>query len=510
MTDEELVEILNDFETKRDDSDLINVLHEFENDTKPNKNKAIYEVKNIYTSFNRKFEITTKTINITLGTAADSFQEANVYVDYLFQKIYDDHVKNVNPNTKVRMVVFHDLFLKPCSTHLIEKNQFTPGLIKNIFTNVVQSRKATLDEAISITNNMRIVLTISKVLKGGHRGKPGVIPSNNEKPENVIDLHDYCKDKRSVVALKKSKFCLVQAILIAKAFHNKEKNARRLHNSTIKLKQMVNKIVKDLRLPNEDLGITHLRRIEEYLKDYNIVCFQGGDRQRQPCYFNPDNRRTKFLYILHHEDHFYCIKAICAYFNCSYFCPWHNKRYSNIGFHKCEYLCQICYRQKCLKSEEIKCKCSKVANNPACLKLHKALSCFKEKICKKCNHLINSKKHVCLNEKYCHNCKKPQPLDHKCHILSYDQVQERDKNKREKKFNGLVFFDFEAYKCPESDNHIVNLAMAQKVCLNCIQDTKRCEKCKIKVIKRNISDFVSWMLMEENQHFIFIAHNMKV
>jgi hypothetical protein len=67
--------------------------------------------------------------------------------------------------------------------------------------------------------------------------------------------------------------------LIAKAFFEKEKNARRLQDSTIKLKQMVNKVVKDLRLPNEDLGIPHIRRIEDYLKDYNIVCIDGGDRK---------------------------------------------------------------------------------------------------------------------------------------------------------------------------------------------------------------------------------------
>jgi hypothetical protein len=317
----------------QEDSDLIKTLNKYEKTNKPNKHSDIYNVNNTYTSLNKKFDITTKTLNITLGTGALSFQDANEYVDSLFQNIYDDHVKNVNSNSKIRMVVFHDLFLKPCSTHLIEKDQFTPSLIKNIFSNVVQSRKSTLDDAIKIKNNMRIVLTISKILKGGHRGKPAEKPSVHDKPENVIDLHDYCKNKRSVTVLKKSKFCLVQAILIAKAHNEKEKYAKKLQDNPIKLKQRVNKIVKDLRLPNEDLGIAHIRRIEEYLKDYSIVCYQGGDRNVEPVYFNKELHKNKFLYILLHDDPFYSINSITAFFKCKYFCHWHQKRYSNIGYH---------------------------------------------------------------------------------------------------------------------------------------------------------------------------------
>jgi hypothetical protein len=46
---------------------------------------------------------------------------------------------------------------------------------------------------------MKIVLTISKVIKGGHRGKPAEKPSERGKSKNVIDLHDYCKNKQTIV-----------------------------------------------------------------------------------------------------------------------------------------------------------------------------------------------------------------------------------------------------------------------------------------------------------------------
>jgi hypothetical protein len=509
----EIKNILENYEKiDEDDADLINVLNEHEKNS-PNIDDSIYKITSTHSNHNAKFEIETKNINITLGTSVASFKDANLYVNTLFEQIYNDHINNLSENIKVRIVVFHDLFDRPCSTHLIDKAQFTPYLIATLFSNVVQSRKSTLAEALSPKNKMRIVLTISKVLKGGHRGKPGMnpreVPCDREKPKNVIDLQDYCRNKKSITVLKKSKFCLIQAILIAKAVLNREKRAVHLKDSTIKLKKQVSKIVQDLRLPNEYLGIAHIRRIEEYLQDYSIVCFKDGYRKQDPIYFNKNNLKKRFLYILLHNEHFYAINSITAYFSCSYYCHQHQVRYSTIGKHKCEFLCQTCFRGNCQKTAEIKCKCKTVAYNEACLKYHKALMCVKEKICNKCNFLKNSKSHVCLEQKYCHNCKKAVPLEHKCFILSYDQIQERDINKSNKKFNGLIFFDFEAYQCPKTGEHIVNLAVAQKVCLKCIDLKERCESCKPKVIKHNIFDFTNWMLLPENSFFIFIAHNAK-
>ena len=84
----------------------------------------------------------------------------------------------------------------------------------------------------------------------------------------------------------------------------------------------------------------------------------------------------------------------------------------------------------------------------------------------------------------------------------------RDKNKQKKKFKGYVFFDFECFVNDEG-NHQVNLAIAQKVCLNCRDSLKRCMKCSEKFVCYNIQDFVKFMLKEENNHYIFIAHNGK-
>lgn len=121
------------------------------------------------------------------------------------------------------------------------------------------------------------------------------------------------------------------------------------------------------------------------------------------------------------------------------------------------------------------------------------------------------KVHVCLDQKYCGNCKTAVEIDHKCFILTIQEENIRNKRKSTN-FNGFVFYDFEAYVDPETEYHVVNLAMANKVCVECIDIIRRedrCPKCTTQYKHYNIHDFVEWMLSEENQHCIFIAHNAK-
>ena len=108
--------------------------------------------------------------------------------------------------------------------------------------------------------------------------------------------------------------------MIAQAHFEKEKNAKNLKSNPKRLRERVLQIVSDLNLPNEELGLNHLKRIEEYLDEYSIVCYRGGDRSLKPIYFNSSSIRSKFLYILHHEDHFNAVLKIRALFKCKYFC----------------------------------------------------------------------------------------------------------------------------------------------------------------------------------------------
>ena len=58
------------------------------------------------------------------------------------------------------------------------------------------------------------------------------------------------------------------------------------------------------------------------------------------------------------------------------------------------------------------------------------------------------------------NCNESVNLLHRCYIRTEEEL-------KLKAFEGFVFFDFESYLNGENE-HVVNLAMAQKVCRKCL------------------------------------------
>jgi hypothetical protein len=173
--------------------------------------------------------------------------------------------------------------------------------------------------------------------------------------------------------------------------------------------------------------------------------------------------------------------------------------------------CSACYRANCIEENASKCKCGKTTRNKICKARHDETVCFKNKICNICNTLRKGSKHACKNQIYCYNCRDIVDNEngtHRCYILSHAQVQEKDKNKRKRQFRGIMYFDFESFVDPKTSYHVVNLAIAQRVCVKCIDNySERCEKCCQKIIYYNISDFVDFVLDKENEFYIFISHN---
>jgi hypothetical protein len=125
--------------------------------------------------------------------------------------------------------------------------------------------------------------------------------------------------------------------------------------------------------------------------------------------------------------------------------------------------------------------------------------------CNDCGHTKSRRSgHVCKqNEKWCPNCKKTVTIDHKCYIKKEDF-----KRKNIKSFAGKIWFDIEAYT-NDQNFHEANLIMAKRLCKICQINKTLCEKCTKKYEFKNIKEFVKWVLMKENNNFIFISHNGK-
>ncbi|CAF0902143.1 unnamed protein product [Brachionus calyciflorus] len=110
-----------------------------------------------------------------------------------------------------------------------------------------------------------------------------------------------------------------------------------------------------------------------------------------------------------------------------------------------------------------------------------------------------SKKHVCGQlSKWCRNCAKSVEMYHRCFIKPGKNQDE------EEKFDGFIFFDYEAYV--DNGVHVPNLVMAQKVCIKCLNSKERCIDCNQYISKENNS-FCEWLFKQEN--YIAVAHNLK-
>lgn len=150
--------------------------------------------------------------------------------------------------------------------------------------------------------------------------------------------------------------------------------------------------------------------------------------------------REKHLFILYNAGHFDAIIHVKAFLGKDHFCNFCNVGWNKTGTHKCDQVCISCRRTNCLNEKPIyTCKCKVQAFNIECKRIHLEKVCYETNKCKKCGY-FKAKKHVCLDEKWCFNCKKAVNRDdHRCFILT-----EQEKAKKKIKGKGYIIFDYES------------------------------------------------------------------
>lgn len=461
----------------------------------------------IQESYNKKWDATKKTLTFNLSNHEfRNFFEANEIIDSLFEQIYSNYIQPISSNNIIQYIIQHDSFDIPITSGYIMRDQITAKMIQSHFENVFQSRKK--QDACNFQESHSLIITLNIMPKRQIRG--GSKRLCKEK-RGIKTMRDLIENSRYIHVINFDNFCLVRAILIAQAFIEKEKNAwtwLRPSNKNLNLK--VKYIVEQLHLPDEHLNLDHVKKIDDFLKDYKITIYDSisnGSSVLYPRESNVKDKRTKFINICFEENHFNVITRMTAYLGCSYYCQYCRVKYSNRGDHFCENICESCkrYSYVCLNTDLDKCNdCNIASRNQTCKNLHDSGTCYKQNICNKCNHLFSrGKSHVCENQKWCPNCKAPVEFDHKCFI------KKNISKKSESKFGGFIWFDIECF-VNDQNYHEANLIMAKRRCNNCmILKANFCEICDQKLKFDNIQDFVLWCLNDFNQFFTLISHNGK-
>jgi len=458
-----------------------------------------FRITSLDQSINTKFQCMQLLYELSFSDADRTFAESTNDLENLFKDLHSKFTQNLDERDQIRMVFFHDSLNQPISLPFMESSELTPNLIMTKFENVVQSYK---NVTVDYNNSFMAIVQIAKIYSGGNNKRK----LNNENEANKKSKLSIYENKNSIKKVyNNDNLCALRAILIAKAYLEKDPNRYKFTNSLScnLFESIVNKIANELRFDlSQKLTINEIIRIEMYLQDYQItVIDSNGKLNKTPIYVGPINK--KFLYISLENSHFNVITSMKAYLNVSYYCDYCKVGYDHLRAHKCEAQCKCCRKYNCydLKSgneSKYYCKTCKVqAKSFECWKLHKDLICNKVNICSTCNK-FKKKNHICGNDaKYCKNCKSDVGLDHQCFIKA-DQISE-------KKFNGYIFFDYEAMV--NKRIHDANLIIAKQVCSSCLDEADaNCNDCCKKIFYTNDA-FCEWLFTQTD--YIALAHNLK-
>ena len=458
----------------------------------------LYRVLNTSEREHKKFKIKIKTIDLCAkDTQVNNFVEANESCVQFIRQIFKDFIDPIPNNKRIRLYIDHGAFSHPINTPFMNKDELTVGMILSYFEEIVQSLK--LNDEFELNFNYKIKLSIftADVLSG--QGKKKKITR-----DNIHSPVEYIKFKHSILDIKNNdNQCLLRAILIGKAYADGEKKAYQLNTKNNReMRQRILNVRSKLNLPDTGCGILETKELEKYFKTYQIMIIPFDYKfTKTPEYLNNSREFKKFIYIMHRDNHFYLVRSMKAYLNRSYFCDLCKVGYCSRVQHSCKLVCENCKSLNCKIENKLTCSLCKIScNNQRCLQLHQEQICLALRKCNFCNH-IKTYKHVCGDDAHwCSNCNKSVDNHHYCFMLKEEEeINEKDK------FKGYIFFDFEAYR--GESNHVVNLAMAQRVCLSCSKSSNRCAACNHIYKFDSIEKFCEWSLEQNNT--IQIAHNLK-
>lgn len=466
-----------------------NCLTEYENlfneyAVQSGQSNTLFKIIEKSNNFNTVWQTRETKYLIKFETLNQDFLSANQTVSQLFSSLYQTIKQDCQTNDKVRIVFNHEDIFYPISTAFIPISQLNANMMIGMIERVCQSnRNLRIDEAFEAK------ITIVHLPAGAGR------PSS--------DMDKFISKRRSIkIIYNKDKLCALRAILVSKAYVDKDPKRNELCNiNSQELDQRTFVLAKNLNINEDSFGINEVKLVEDYLKDYQITIINGNSKTNEPLHIGKPNQ--KHIYIWYIDGHYNSITSMNAFLNRTYFCHECKQGYNNLSNHYCQNICQLCRRPDCKSGYRIQCElCNKWCNNKACLKSHINQFCIETHKCPLCKE-SSFKNHVCIGAmKWCKNCKLSVDINnHKCYIL---KEIEKKKNKKNRSFQGLIFFDYECQQ--DQIIHVPNLIYAKVFCVNCLDKTICNYECGIKKFNNNDS-FCSWLFTQSN--FIAIAHNLK-
>ena len=410
--------------------------------TNKDETKRVYSVTKKATRNNQYFNWEENVYSLDLHTKDNqTFDDAVNDMKLMFEQIYNDFVKDVASQDRVKMTFEHDLFKSNVWLPFMKLSDYTPDLIMNTFDRIVQSYKLG-SEAMQSKHQFTAKIAIMHMPAGN--GKRIC-----KEKRDMTSLERFLNETRSIKVVKNvDTLCLLRAIILARAYDvpkitNQIRNMYKRQESSSEMSRQLTELSRATGIWSGPCGVEEIKKIEDYLQEYQIMVIDGNGFNKEPIYLNKQREFKKFLFLALHDSHFYAITSIKVFFGHDYFCHACKVAYSKLGSHQCNQTCRSCRRLGCIRDQSASgtChSCNKPIYNEVCERIHKESVCPEVTVCKTCFKGKNKHtEHVCENQKYCQNCKKGEDLDHRCFILTEQQKQQRCKIKTRSNLQATFF-----------------------------------------------------------------------
>lgn len=346
------------------------------------------------------------------------------------------------------------------------------------------------------------------------------MPSGRGRGKNYNSFQEECLMRRGLVSINnKDNMCLPRALVVSKAYVDKDPAYRTVRKDTRKMQtQRAIQLMKDadVTISESGAGIPELERFQLHLQHYKIVVYAYGGKGRNVIFAGVNEGPT--LNLLYNEGHYNVITSLTSAFCCDYYCEVCHVPYNTKENHKCGGTCPCCCQSPSCPQDRVKIKCDD------CKRSFRGQTCYdnhknqegKNSVCTeivRCEHCFktvrSSRQHIC-GEIFCKICYDYVPADHLCYMQPNTGKPVTD--------NILfIFYDLETIqeKVLEDGSllHEPNLCVFKQCCDSCFNtEEKNCGKCgpRLQILKvRPVERFLEFVL---NQRKIFknvavLAHN---
>lgn len=354
------------------------------------------------------------------------------------------------------------------------------------------------------------------------------LPRGKGRNTKYNNFDEECNKRKGIVVINnKDNFCLPRALVVAKAFIDKDPYYSKIRRDVGKIQTLRTiALLKEskIEIPSNGSSTDELRKFQCFLANYNIIVYQYGCKGRSVI-FNGNNNSDKNLNLIYDNGHYNVITSLTSAFNCGYYCENCHVPYNSKNDHRCMVTCPLCQQSPpCLqKYTNVKCnECNRDFRDQNCYDQHKSKNiCDKVKRCSDCLTTYKADRtHEC-NEIYCKTCKKFSYQDHLCYI----QIDLKKYNDKDTLF---IFYDLETQQEDfTSDDKLIgdhnciklhkpNLCVFTQRCDHCINtfsETIICERCGVRQHQLNggnVIELFTQHLLNQRKIFkkvVVIAHN---